>query len=69
MTMSIQTRNLLEEGLALSLPERRMLAEELFASLADDEDAAFSAELRRRREEALRDPSCMVPWTEIEKDQ
>ena len=67
--MSTQTQTLLEAGLTLSLPERRLLAEGLFASMADDEDVAFSAELRRRREEALRDPSCMVPWTEIEKDQ
>ena len=67
--MSYQTKKLLEESLALTLAERRLLAEELFASLSEEEDEAFSAELRRRREEAMRDPSCMVPWAEIDRDQ
>lgn len=67
--MSYQAKRLLEEGLALALADRRLLAEELFASLSEEEDEAFAAELRRRREEAISDPSCMVPWTEIEHNQ
>lgn len=63
--MSIATQELLKAGLQLTVEERRLLAEELLASLAEEDDEAFLAEIQRRRDEALRDPSCMIPVNEI----
>lgn len=67
--MSTQTRSLLQAGLALPDDERRALAEELLASLADEDDEAFAAELRRRREEAMQNPSCMLPISALDQDE
>jgi hypothetical protein len=63
--MSIATQELLKAGLQLTAEERRLLAEELLASLAEEDDEAFLAEIQRRRDEAIRDPSCMIPAHEI----
>lgn len=64
--MRIATQELLKAGLQLTADERRLLAEELLASLAEEDDEALLAEIQRRRNEGLRDPSCMIPSNKID---
>ena len=73
--MSTTAAEVLSAALKLSPEEREDLAEQLFDSLdgpgnAIDAmtDAEFEAELARRREEARRDPSVMIPWEEVRRE-
>ena len=61
---------------ALKLPpaEREALANQILDTLGPPDtgtdartDAEFEAELNRRRDEARRDPSVMIPWEEVRK--
>jgi putative addiction module component (TIGR02574 family) len=60
---------------ALSLPdlEREEVAEHLLESLPPPDgyeevtEEEFFAELERRREEAERDPSVLIPWEEVQR--
>ncbi|HLW65157.1 MAG TPA: addiction module protein [Gemmataceae bacterium] len=71
--MSEKVAELLKAALVLSLEERQ----ELYECLEDSLDAPdlhegmteeeFIAELNRRHEEFLRDPSVAIPWEEVKK--
>ncbi len=63
--MSQRGKKLLSEVLRLPIAERQLLAREVLASL---DDAAFKAELKRRRDEYLLDERCAVPWSHIDRD-
>jgi putative addiction module component (TIGR02574 family) len=71
--MSERYTSLLAEALKLSEEERANLAYAIFDSLdgpADIHamsDEEFKAELDRRHEEFLRDPSVGVPWEEVKR--
>jgi putative addiction module component (TIGR02574 family) len=72
--MSERYATLLAEALKLSEDERAELAHELLDSLdgqpADIDsmtEAEFKAELERRHEEFLRDPSVGIPWDEVKR--
>ncbi len=72
--MPTTVTELLAAALKLSPDEREDLAEQLWDSLdapgsAVDEmtDAELEAELNRRRDESLRDPSAAVPWEEVRR--
>ena len=72
--MSEQYTDLLTEALKLSEDERAELAHELLDSLAaNPPDASavseeeFKAELDRRHEEFLRDPSVGIRWEEVKR--
>jgi putative addiction module component (TIGR02574 family) len=72
--MSERTASLLAAALQLSEEERAELVEGLLDSLdGPDSDIdrmteeEFSAELYRRHEEFLRDPSVGVPWEEVKR--
>jgi putative addiction module component (TIGR02574 family) len=74
IAMSKRYTDLLTEALKLSEDERAELAHELLDSLAanpPDVDAVseeeFKAELDRRHEEFLGDPSVGVPWEEVKR--
>jgi putative addiction module component (TIGR02574 family) len=73
--MSDRAANLLAEALKLTEDERAELAEGLLESLdgpppsdidrmSDDE---FAAELERRHQEFLSDPSVGIPWEEVKR--
>jgi putative addiction module component (TIGR02574 family) len=72
--MSERTATLLAEALKLSEEERVELADQLYDSLdgpPSDYDGMteeeFKAELDRRHEEFLRDPSVGIPWEEVQR--
>jgi putative addiction module component (TIGR02574 family) len=72
--MSERVATLLAEALKLSEDERADLADQLYDSIegpsCDDEgmtDEEFKAELDRRHEEFLRDPSVGIPWDEVKR--
>jgi putative addiction module component (TIGR02574 family) len=69
--MSPKLQNVVREALTLPEDDRAVLVEELPASLPPENDQltddGFYAELERRSEEYKRDPSCAVPWSEVEK--
>jgi putative addiction module component (TIGR02574 family) len=72
--MSERTASLLAAALQLSEEERAELVEGLLDSLdGPDSDIdrmteeEFAAELDRRHEEFLRDPSVGVPWEEVKR--
>ena len=67
--MTKAAKALLELAKTLAPEERAMLAEQLLETLDPDSDAeieaAWAAEVASRAEEAERDPSVLVPWTEV----
>lgn len=67
--MDERSRAVLVSALALPEADRARIAEELLATLtpegAETEDDELADELSRRLDEALRDPSASVPWSEI----
>jgi putative addiction module component (TIGR02574 family) len=67
--MSERARKLLQDALALPVPERAELAADLLASLdsePDDEvEAAWAAEVERRAREALANPDDDVAWESV----
>ena len=71
--MTQQVTDLLTTALLLSLAEREELADRLWDSLeppdahADMTEEEFAAELERRHQEFLRDPSVGVPWEEVKR--
>jgi len=72
--MSERVATLLAEALRLSEDERAELADQLYDSIngppRDYEgmtEEEFKAELDRRHEEFLRDPSVGIPWEEVKR--
>ncbi len=72
--MSKRSAAVLVEAMKLSKKERAELAEGLLESLdgpATDIDSMseedFKAELDRRREELIKDPSLGIPWGEVKR--
>jgi putative addiction module component (TIGR02574 family) len=67
--MSDRARKLLEDALALPVPDRADLAAELLASLeAEDEgdvEAAWAAEIEQRARRAHADPEGGLPWESV----
>lgn len=65
--MTELTRVLLEQALKLPADDREALAEHLFASLDSpaDVESAWTAEAKRRRDEARRDPSLMLDGEQV----
>lgn len=60
----------IEELLMLSVPERIQLVEDLWDSIAAEQESipvtdAQKEELRRRLEEHEADPDSAIPWTEV----
>lgn len=60
----------IEELLMLSVPERIQLVEDLWDSIAAEQESipvtdAQMEELRRRLEEHEADPDSATPWTEV----
>ena len=71
--MSTDPQSILTAALTLPDADRAMIAERLMDSLPDNDvdgmtDEEFEAELERRHEEAMGDPSVMIPWTEFDWD-
>jgi putative addiction module component (TIGR02574 family) len=74
LPMSERTTALLVEALKLSEEERADLAYALLDTLDSESlnidsmtEEEFIAELERRREEAMRDPSVLIPWEEVKR--
>ena len=71
--MTAHTKALFDAALALPEAERALLADKLYESLLPDHemltDDQLFAELERRHEEAQRDPSVLIPWSELEKEE
>ena len=68
--MSTTSQAVLEAALALSQQEREFVAERLLASLPpepEQEDEAFLRELEERGDEARKDPSVLLPLSEVFK--
>lgn len=69
--MSTVATSLLQSVLALPETERLVIAEALLASLPEDlselDDDALEQELLRRSEEIDKDPSSVIPWSEVRK--
>jgi putative addiction module component (TIGR02574 family) len=71
--MSEKVAELLKSAMLLSAEERQELAECLEDSLDAPDlhvgmtEEEFIAELNRRHEEFLRDPSVAIPWEEVKK--
>ena len=72
--MSERYTAVLAEALKLADKERAALVDELLGSLGEPPseyremtEAEFKAELDRRHEEFLRDPSVGVPWEEVKR--
>jgi len=72
--MSERVAALLAEALKLSEDERAELADQLYDSIdgppCDYEgmtEEEFKAELDRRHDEFLRDPSVGIPWEEVKR--
>lgn len=72
--MSKAVAELLKAALRLGERERTELVDRIQDSLESplldtDEmtDDEFAAELNRRHEEALRDPSVLIPWEEVKR--
>ena len=67
--MSERGRKLLQDAIALPIPERAQLAAELLASLDGESDreveAAWASEIELRAREALADPSDDVAWESV----
>ena len=71
--MTAQTQALLDAALALPEAERALLADRLYESLLPDQDTLTDdqlfAELERRDAEAEIDPSVLIPWSDLEKEE
>lgn len=71
--MTAHTKALFDAALALPEMERALLADKLYESLLPDHEALTDeqlfVELERRHEEAQRDPSVLIPWAELEKEE
>ena len=71
--MSEQAATLLAEALKLPEAERTALADQLYESVDPEPDVdsmtdeEFKAELDRRHEEYLRDPSVAIPLEEVKR--
>jgi len=69
--MSAETQAIFQAALGLDPVLRELLADRLLDSLEEPgeeiSDEEFRAELDRRYQEYLRDPSCAIPWSEVKK--
>jgi putative addiction module component len=68
--MSEQGQAILAAALALPEAERAWLADQLDESLEIEDlqaDADLLAELKRRADEAKRDPTVLAPWSEVQR--
>jgi putative addiction module component (TIGR02574 family) len=69
--MSTAASTLLESALALPEAERLVIAEALLASLPEDfvevDDYVLEQELLRRSAEIDKDPSVIIPWSEVKR--
>ena len=69
--MSEKTVTLLDSALALPESDRAWLAQQLLDSLPPDIDPdlddALLAELERRAAEAEKDPSTLIPWSDVKR--
>jgi putative addiction module component (TIGR02574 family) len=67
--MDERGRQLLEAALTLPEDERASIAAALIDSLPheleEQDDEELAAELDRRLEEAVRDPSCTTSWSDV----
>ena len=65
--MSPQTEKLLEEVLRLPLKEREFFASHLLESLDDEfaDEAAWSAEIKRRVDGIISGKTQTIPWQEV----
>ncbi|WP_254511971.1 addiction module protein [Anatilimnocola floriformis] len=65
--MSPQTEKLLEEVLRLPLEERELFASHLLESLDDEfaDEAAWSAEIKRRVDDITAGKTQTTPWSEV----
>ena len=70
--MSEQGQAILAAALALSEAERAWLADQLEESLETEDpqgDTELLAELKLRAEEAKRNPTVLMPWSEVQRMQ
>ena len=68
--LSEDAASILNAALKLSEEDRLELADALYESVSmepDPNDDEFFAELERRRAESERDPSSMIPWSEVKR--
>jgi putative addiction module component (TIGR02574 family) len=72
--MNLTVTQLLAEALKLPFNQRAELAEKIWDTLGPPEsdidrmtDGEFEAELNRRHEEFLKDPSVGIPWEEAKR--
>ena len=70
--MEEKTKEILKAALCLSETERLQLVDCLMETLPpenpDLSEEEFAAELERRHLEALRDPTVLVPWSELKRE-
>lgn len=71
--MDPKCRAVLDAALGLSEADRAIIAETLLGTLSPDggelTDDELAAELDRRYEEVLNDPSSTIPWSELRDEQ
>ena len=69
--MTATAKTVLESALTLPESERMAIAEALWESLPADavdlDDDALEQELLRRSEEMDKDPSSVIPWSEVKR--
>jgi putative addiction module component (TIGR02574 family) len=70
--VSAKSDSLRDEALKLPEPERARLASELLASLdgeaEDSVEAAWAAEVEKRKGEVARGEARLVPWEQVKAD-
>jgi putative addiction module component (TIGR02574 family) len=70
--MSLTRRDILDAALRLSPEDRGIIAERLLETLSPDDtelsDDEIEGELARRMDEASKDPSTTVSWTELREE-
>ena len=70
--MSLTRRDILDAALRLSPEDRGLIAERLLETLSPDDteisDDEIEGELARRMDEASKDPSTTVSWTELREE-
>jgi putative addiction module component (TIGR02574 family) len=71
--MGPKGRDLLQAALELPEPERAIIAERLLETLSPEDtdpfEDEFAIELDRRLDEAKRDPSTTLSWTELRDER
>jgi putative addiction module component (TIGR02574 family) len=60
--------DILAKARELRPEERREIAEALLDDLESEESPEFLAELKRRAEDALRNPGDCIPWEQVEAE-